>query len=200
MVCGHKQNSQSLANQKQKLKTNKDMKTKIFALFAAMMLLVGTTAMAQSDDTKNTSTTETSLKGDVNCDGVVDVADIAAVIAVMHEQGTIETKYYWYVGSMTEANALNPQTLGNIVNGKNATSSTTGISTLNIPNDAANECIVFVYPEIWGRPDITDSTGFGTGDMYYKDEGFELPTGYNATVWSGDAAIKGKTLNITWTK
>ena len=176
------------------------MKTKIFALFAAMMLLVGTTAMAQSDDTKNTSTTETSLKGDVNADGVVDVADIAAVIAVMHEQGTVAPQYYWYVGSMTEANALNPQTLGNIVNGKNATSSTTGISTLNIPNDAANEVIVFVYPEIWGRPDITDSTGFGTGDGYYKDEGFDLPSGYNASFWPGDQSIKGKTLNITWTK
>ena len=71
------------------------MKTKIFALFAAMMLLVGTTAMAQSD---NTSTTETEIKGDVNNDGVVDVADIAAVIAVMHEQGTVETQYYWYAG------------------------------------------------------------------------------------------------------
>ena len=75
------------------------MKTKIFALFAAMMLLVGTTAIAQSDDTKNTSTTETSLKGDVNNDGVVDVADIAAVIAVMHEQGTVDmTQYFWYAG------------------------------------------------------------------------------------------------------
>ena len=88
------------------------MKTKIFALFAAMMLLVGTTAMAQSDDTKNTSTTETTLKGDVNADGVVDVADIAAVIAVMHEQGTVETKYYWYAGwtEPTEAN------IGEIIN------------------------------------------------------------------------------------
>ena len=82
------------------------MKTKIFALFAAMMLLMSTTAMAQSDDTKNTSTTETSLKGDVNADGVVDVADIAAVIAVMHEQGTVETQYYWYAG-WTEPTAEN---------------------------------------------------------------------------------------------
>ena len=79
------------------------MKTKIFALFAAMMLLVGTTAMAQSD---NTSTTETSLKGDVNNDGIVDVADIAAVIAVMHEQGTVGTPYYWYAG-WTEPTAEN---------------------------------------------------------------------------------------------
>ena len=77
------------------------MKTKIFALFAAMMLLVGTTAMAQSDNTK---TTETELKGDVNSDGIVDVADIAAVIAVMHEQGTVETQYYWYVGQENPAN------------------------------------------------------------------------------------------------
>ena len=77
------------------------MKTKIFALFAAMMLLVGTTAMAQSDNTK---TAETELKGDVNNDGVVDVADIAAVIAVMHEQGTVETQYYWYVGNENPMN------------------------------------------------------------------------------------------------
>lgn len=42
------------------------MKTKIFALFAAMMLLVGTTAMAQSGDTKTSKTTETEIKGDVN--------------------------------------------------------------------------------------------------------------------------------------
>ena len=72
------------------------MKTKIFALFAAMMLLVGTTAMAQSDNTK---TAETEMKGDVNNDGVVDVADIAAVIAVMHEQGTVAPQYYWYAGN-----------------------------------------------------------------------------------------------------
>ena len=74
------------------------MKTKIFALFAAMMLLVGTTAMAQSGDTRTSKTTETEIKGDVNNDGVVDVADIAAVIAVMHEQGTVAPQYYWYVG------------------------------------------------------------------------------------------------------
>ncbi len=83
------------------------MKTKIFALFAAMMLLVGTTAMAQSDNTK---TTETELKGDVNNDGVVDVADIAAVIAVMNEQGTVAPQYYWYVGQ-TEPTSSNYTTL-----------------------------------------------------------------------------------------
>lgn len=86
------------------------MKTKIFALFAAMMLLVGTTAMAQSGDTQTSKTTETELNGDVNNDGVVDVADIAAVIAVMHEQGTVAPQYYWYVGQ-TEPTSSNYTTL-----------------------------------------------------------------------------------------
>ena len=93
------------------------MKTKIFALFAAMMLLVGTTAMAQSGDTQTSKTTETELKGDVNNDGVVDVADIAAVIAVMHEQGTVAPQYYWYVGQ-TAVTTDNYTTLATITTEK----------------------------------------------------------------------------------
>lgn len=105
------------------------MKTKIFALFAAMMLLVGTTAMAQSGDTK---TTETEIKGDVNSDGIVDVADIAAVIAVMHEQGTVETQYYWYAGwtEPTEAN------IGEIINETYPASKTS--TTMNPAGKTAN--------------------------------------------------------------
>ena len=64
---------------------------KIFSfVFAAMMLLVSSSAMAQSE----------TLKGDVNADGVVDVADIAAIIKIMQEAGGAveETKYYWYAG------------------------------------------------------------------------------------------------------
>ena len=167
------------------------MKVKIFALVAAFFMLMGGSAWAQAD-----------VKGDVNKDGVVNEQDIAAILAIMAKNNGVaeKTKYYWYVGSMSVADALNPETLGNIVKGKNETSSTTGISTLVIPNDELNEAIVFVYPEIWGRPNITDSTGYGTGDGYYKDEGFELPAGYNASFWPGDQSIKGKTLNITWTK
>lgn len=173
------------------------MKKVFFILFAASLMLFVTPATAQSNAD---ATTQSVVKGDINEDGRVDIGDINAVIEIMAENGTIETKkYYWYVGSMSEADALNPETLGNIVNGKNATSSRTGISTVTIPNDAANEVIVFVYPEIWGRPDIT-YRGYGTGDGYYKDEGFELPAGYNASFWVGDSSVKGETLNITWSK
>ena len=167
------------------------MKKKILSLLAAFFMLFGTSAMAQVDST---------LEGDVNGDGVVDIADITAVIAIIKQNAEANPTYYWYVGSMSEADALNPETLGNIVKGKNATSSTTGISTLVIPNDELNDVIVFVYPEIWGRPEITDENGYGTGDSYYKDNEFELPAGYNATYWLGDSSVKGETLNITWSK
>ena len=65
---------------------------KIFILMAAMLLSVGTFAQSENNGTP--------LKGDVNGDGVVDVADIAAIIEIMKNGGgTAEkTKYYWYVG------------------------------------------------------------------------------------------------------
>ena len=172
---------------------------KLRNLFAVcLLLLIATTATAQTQSDNAEAKAVSAAKADVNGDGVVNEADIEEILAIMQQENG--TKYYWYVGSMSETDALNPTTLGNIVNGKNPTSSSTGISTLNVPNDATNEVIVFVYPEIWGRPDITDSTGFGTGDGYYKDEGIETPAGYNVSFWPGDQAIKGKTLNITWSK
>ena len=73
------------------------MKTKIFTLFAAMLLLFSANTFAQS---------ETTMDGDVNKDGVVDVADIAAVIAKMAqiENEAAGVKYYWYVGQENPAN------------------------------------------------------------------------------------------------
>lgn len=68
------------------------MRTKIFFLLATM-LLTSMCAFAQSGNNG-------TLKGDVNGDGVVDVADINAIIQIMKDGGGTgeETKYYWYVG------------------------------------------------------------------------------------------------------
>jgi len=75
------------------------MKQKLLMMLAALMLM-GTSAMAQSE----------TLKGDVNGDGAVDVADIAAVIQIMSEQTADDTKYYWYVGqeNPTEMTSISP--------------------------------------------------------------------------------------------
>lgn len=64
------------------------MKRIYLFVLSALMMLMSTSAMAQSE----------TIKGDVNGDGVVDVADIAAVIKIMTENGSIEKKYYWYAG------------------------------------------------------------------------------------------------------
>ena len=67
------------------------MRTRIMTILA-VLLLISTGTFAQSG--------ETPLKGDVNEDGKVDVADINAVIKIMKDGGgTAEAPtYYWYVG------------------------------------------------------------------------------------------------------
>lgn len=68
------------------------MKTKIFFLLAAMLLSV--CAFAQSGNG--------TLKGDVNNDGTVDVADINAIIEIMKNGGgtgeETEDAWYYYAG------------------------------------------------------------------------------------------------------
>lgn len=86
------------------------MRTKFFMLLAAVLL--SASAFAQSEGTG-------TLKGDVNEDGVVDVADINAVIQIMKKGGGIakETAYYWYVGA-TAPTAL-PTDDSNLATGTN---------------------------------------------------------------------------------
>ena len=64
------------------------MTKKIFMLLA-VVLLSSASAFAQSNE---------PLKGDVNEDGVVDVADIVAVIDIIQNQSGGDITYYWYVG------------------------------------------------------------------------------------------------------
>lgn len=65
------------------------MKTKIFFFLATLMLCCAS-AFAQSGNNE-------PLQGDVNEDGIVDVADIAAIIEIIKDQGG--EIYYWYVGN-----------------------------------------------------------------------------------------------------
>ena len=66
------------------------MKQKLFMLLA-VILLGSASAFAQSGS-------DTPIKGDVNGDGVVDIADIAAVIDII-KNGQNQPTYYWYVGT-----------------------------------------------------------------------------------------------------
>lgn len=133
------------------------MKQKLLMMLAALMLM-GTSAMAQSE----------TLKGDVNGDGAVDVADIAAVIQIMKDNGDIETKYYWYAGwtiptaenIATIVNEKYPNAKGSTTMnpaGKTATS-TSGIimdyTVANLYNANAKAQYYFVVPNGQGIYDI----------------------------------------------
>lgn len=78
------------------------MKAKIGFLLAAFLMLFSVSANAQSGGTP--------IKGDVNEDGVVDIADINAIIDIMKNGGGTggETKYYWYVGVIPPTDPNNP--------------------------------------------------------------------------------------------
>ena len=75
------------------------MKTKLLIMLAAMLL--SASAFAQSESTP--------LKGDVNGDGKVDVADINEIIKIMKDAGGTagETVYYWYVGTIPPTDPSN---------------------------------------------------------------------------------------------
>lgn len=61
----------------------------IFLIMAAMLLSMG--AFAQSENSE-------PVKGDVNGDGKVDLADVTELINIILGKGTETTTYYWYVG------------------------------------------------------------------------------------------------------
>lgn len=78
------------------------MKAKIVFLLTAFLMLFSVSANAQSGGTP--------IKGDVNEDGVVNIADVMAVIDIMMNGGGTggETKYYWYVGIISPTDPNNP--------------------------------------------------------------------------------------------
>lgn len=130
------------------------MKRIYLFVLSALMMLMSTSAMAQSE----------TVKGDVNGDGVVDVADIAAVIKIMTENGSIEKKYYWYLGWDNEDWYTNTH-LVTSTNGWNETTTNAMPSTYNKTNGQAYELkgtkedtyLVLIMPENWPVPTIYTS-------------------------------------------
>ena len=150
------------------------MKQKIFFVLAALMMLTGTSAMAQSE----------TLKGDVNGDGAVDVADIAAVIQIMKDNGDIETKYYWYVGKE------NPATMANINVSDGWTEFTkekdSPIATNKKNEDGSTNIWYIAAPYDWGYT-LYNATGAASAET-----GFNISTvtlgGVKYKVWASKAA------------
>ena len=123
------------------------MKAKKLFLMAAM-LLTSLCAFAQGENNE-------PLKGDVNGDGKVDVADITAIIAIIMNN-TSQTTYYWYVGPTT------PSSIGTIVSSSeeigwhNFTNGTTSLSVGQVVNETKVNWVVLV-PASSGLHNVVDA-------------------------------------------
>ena len=123
------------------------MKTKFTIVLTALFLLVGICANAQvKSQTPKRAESETPIKGDVNGNGVVDVADIAAIIEIMKNNGGTGTEHKnnYYIGrSQKEVFTLSD--LDQYVAEKP--------SEITLPGgDNKTTWAVWIYPESWGKP------------------------------------------------
>ena len=132
------------------------MKTKFMMLLAAMLLSFS--AFAQSENNE-------PLKGDVNGDGKVDVADINEIIKIMKEAGgTAETPtYYWYLGydqdlyDNTESSKEKMLTLTTNAAPTNYTRASGNKFYLNGPTP---NYLIMVIPSTWTVP-VIGNPAFG---------------------------------------
>lgn len=177
------------------------MKTKIFLLLTAAILLLSVNASAQNKKAKATKAVktektvkkvttkkapaETPLKGDVNGDGVVDVADIAAIIAIMKNGGgtggdaptnnyflgaSPVTKETFTTADLTEYKSTKPSSI-----------------TVEI-SDGINYLAVWIYPASWGEPKAMMNLGDNDKTAWcFNDGELTAPAGYSiayANLWS----------------
>lgn len=156
------------------------MKTKLLIILAA--LLVGSSAFAQSGSTE-------PLKGDVNGDGKVDVADINAVISIMKkgEAG------YFYLGT-TRPTAWGYQTLPGVISTYISIGEASG-TTVSV---AAGETLYMLCPTGWmDEKNVELKDQLGNSFSFLEDFDAVSISGYavyKTKVWI-DAAIV--TLKVT---
>jgi hypothetical protein len=113
------------------------MKTKKFLMLLAVVLLGSASAFAQSGSIN-------PQNGDVNGDGVVDIADVVAVLGIMKDGGGTATvddpNYYFYVGLTKPTSST---VIFNVVTGGNPGwhligDSLSGININNKAHDSSN--------------------------------------------------------------
>ncbi len=137
------------------------MKTKKFLMLLAAMLLSCTSAFAQNGN-------NTPVKGDVNEDGTVDVADIVAVIDIMKNGGGTATVGYFYLGT-TKPTAANYKTLPGVVTSFASIDDAIGTKV----SVAAGQTIYMLCPAAWvkgKKVTLEDKSGNIVDFLDEKDE------------------------------
>ena len=162
--------------------TNKVMK-KLFTLLA-VVLLTSASAMAQSGNNN-------LLKGDVNSDGSVNVADIASVIDLIQKgQGTGEAGYF-YLGT-TKPTAENFTTLTGAVATYTSIDEAVGTKV----SVAAGEKLYMLFPTSWMKTkDVALEDGGGETVNFSKKDAATI-SGYSIYETSAWKSSSTATLKI----
>lgn len=139
------------------------MNTKKLFMLLAAVLLGSVSAFAQSGNNE-------PLKGDVNEDGTVDVADIVDVIKILKDAGGAvgEKMCYWYVGSNN----------GNAVTAGNFTDVASRIPESEIPETgsvtANGQYVYFVMPESRHLESLTYANGSAVEFTFTNVMGYHI--------------------------
>lgn len=135
------------------------MNTKKLFMLLAAMLLVSVSAFAQSGNNE-------PLKGDVNGDGVVDVADIVAIIDIIKNPAQPQKTYYWYVGYDQDAydhpESFKAKMYTTTTNAIPTQYSRSGNNGLDISNTGTHpNYLNMIIPSSWDVPTLWDESKQG---------------------------------------
>jgi len=161
------------------------MKTKAIIVMTALLMLFGVSANAQSGTTP--------IKGDVNEDGKVDVADIVAVINIMKNGGGESPKegyYYWYIGDSNQYSIGNIQTASNVAGWHEIGTSTSGFNIeFNNDNRILFDEIIGWYVIIPESLHIYAADGNTNVESRYFDSVTSYIPGYKAFQTKDDSIV-----------
>ena len=156
------------------------MKQKILMLLATVLLGCAS-AFAQSE-------TIDPSKGDVNGDGVVDVADVNAIIGIMKAGGgTVTVGGYFYFGT-TEPTAENYQTLEGVIDNYTSIGEASGATATVTDGDV----LYMLCPKGWMQERSAEIELENEETIYFSDD-------VDLTTISGYAIYKTQVLNTSST-
>ena len=160
---------------------------RFFFLLLAAVLLGSASAFAQSGNIE-------PARGDVNGDGVVDVADINAVIAIMKDGGgAVTVGGYFYLGT-TQPTAANYKTLPGVVSTYTSIDDAVGTSV----SVAAGETLYMLCPAAWVEEKTVELEDKAENKFNFLDEkdattisGYVI---YKTQVWNAPNDVVLKTV------
>ena len=165
------------------------MNTKKLFLLLAAVLLSSVSAFAQSGNNE-------PLKGDVNGDEVVDVADIVAIIDIIKNPAQPQKTYYWYVGYNQDAydhpESFKANMYTTTTNAIPTQYSVSGNNGLDVSGTGTRpNYLIMIIPSTWSEPIIWSQTKDAQVIMTLEKQNVTITgiSGVTFNVYSGTGEV-----------